>query len=111
MFADYVVESLDANQVYLEMEAAQLSRALRAAQGAMDVLLRLSKRHNLPCLVMTMTSQVKYIYPIVSWFCVKSDAGKSMQATHEIPCRVLHPPEYQLLRVPKMPPLCVRILH
>lgn len=83
-FDEYRIEGRDeSNEIYLELAAEQLSQALKSAQTAQVVKIKLTKKH-VPCL----TTEI--VLP--------SLAGRSRSVTHDIPVGVVPQrvwPEYQ----------------
>ena len=84
IFDDYKIEGNDgSNQIYVEMAAEQLSQALKSAQTAQIVKIKLTKKH-----VACLTTEI--VLP--------SLAGRSRSVTHDIPVGIISQrlwPEYQ----------------
>jgi HUS1 checkpoint protein len=84
IFDDYRIEGNgDSNQIYIELTAEQLSQALKSAQTAQIVKIKLTKKH-----VACLTTEI--VLP--------SLAGRSRSVTHDIPVGIIPQhlwPEYQ----------------
>jgi hypothetical protein len=60
LFAFYKVESNADNEIYLEVVVEALHRALKSAEGASEVLMRLSKKGRIPSLSLHITTAVGF---------------------------------------------------
>ena len=61
LFGDYTIESLNNNEVSFKLNLDNLHRALKSAQYATDVTMKLTKKNNLPYLHFNIATQVKAI--------------------------------------------------
>jgi HUS1 checkpoint protein len=64
LFGDYTIESLNNNEVSFKLNLDNLHRALKSAQYATDVTMKLTKKNNLPYLhfnIATQTSQMMVV--------------------------------------------------
>ncbi len=58
LFENYRVESANDNQIYMELQAENLLKALKSAEHANDAVLKLTKKDALPVLSFAITTQV-----------------------------------------------------
>ncbi|KAI9469151.1 Checkpoint protein hus1 [Coemansia sp. RSA 989] len=96
LFSEYRVESLHNNEIYLEFNIDNLQRALRSAQGAQRVTLKLTKKQNLPVLSLV----IKNI----------SGTGREMTLNQDVPVRVLTPDQVSAIMEPQVPTGPVHIM-
>ncbi len=59
MFENYRVESANANQIYMELQAENLLKTLKSAEHANEAVLKLTKKDGLPVLSFSITTQVR----------------------------------------------------
>ncbi|KAI9355022.1 checkpoint protein Hus1/Mec3 [Zopfochytrium polystomum] len=96
VFDEYRIESLNQNQILLEVPGEHWVRSLRSAQQTSDTMMKLTKKNGLPILSLSITTN--------------SRTGKSMYLIQDIPVRVLTQDQAQDLREPKVPEPEVNII-
>ncbi|KAI8325389.1 cell cycle checkpoint [Martensiomyces pterosporus] len=96
LFADYRIESVHNNEIYLEFSIDNLQRALKSAQGALRTTLKLTKKQGLPLLSLIIQNQ--------------SSTGREMTLCQDVPVRVLSPLQMEAIREPLVPDSQVHIM-
>ncbi|KAI8923330.1 checkpoint protein Hus1/Mec3 [Entophlyctis helioformis] len=86
LFEEFRIESASDNQIWLELNGDHLLRALRSGQKASQVVMRLTKKDNLPVLSFTITNQ--------------SRQGKMIVLVQDVPVRVISPDKTDEFREP-----------
>ncbi|KAJ2692089.1 Checkpoint protein hus1 [Coemansia sp. RSA 1285] len=96
LFADYQIESLHNNEIYLEFSIDNLQRALKSAQGALKTTLKLTKKQGLPILSLIIQNQ--------------STTGREITLCQDVPVRVMTPLQMEAIREPLVPDSQVHIM-
>ncbi|TPX47230.1 hypothetical protein CcCBS67573_g10268 [Chytriomyces confervae] len=96
LFEDHLVESLNRNEIWLELSGEHLSRALKCAIQSNSVSMRLTKKANLPVLCLTILTQGR--------------TGKQIQLVQDCPCRTLTAAQTEQLCEPVVPNPDVHIM-
>lgn len=126
IFEKYMCQSAtEKNTINLEVPLQALSRALKSAQNANDIWIKLTKKYNIPMLSLTIHSSVYVESNNVVTVSSKDDefgdfeididlddpeyggagtASKDKQTiiTHDIPVKVLHPTDVGMLHEPRL---------
>ncbi|OMJ09373.1 Checkpoint protein hus1 [Smittium culicis] len=90
------IESACENNIFLEFQIENLLRALRSAQNAENVVIRLTKKNKIPLLSLVISSY--------------SRAGRPIMITQDIPIRILTPMQMSHVKEPSLPSADVYIL-
>ncbi|RKP07937.1 checkpoint protein Hus1/Mec3 [Thamnocephalis sphaerospora] len=85
----YRINSAHHDEIYLELRAENLHRALRSAKGALECIVRLAKRGQAPVLSFHIVHQ--------------SRAGLRQELTQDVPVRVIPPQQMETIREPMVP--------
>ncbi|OMJ07317.1 Checkpoint protein hus1 [Smittium culicis] len=105
------IESACENNIFLEFQIENLLRALRSAQNAENVVIRLTKKNKIPLLSLVISSYVN-IYtslPQPIYF-NQIRAGRPIMITQDIPIRILTPMQMSHVKEPSLPSADVYIL-
>ncbi|EPQ28001.1 uncharacterized protein PFL1_04328 [Pseudozyma flocculosa PF-1] len=96
LFEDYRIESNFQNQINLEVSPDTLLRALRSANNAYSVTLRLAKRNKDPLLSFAISAQ--------------SHTGSNIEIVQDVLIKVLKPTEFSKIKEPLCPAPDVHIV-
>lgn len=96
LFSEYRVESNKNNEITLEVATEALARVFRSASGALEIVLRLGKRHGEPLLSLAIA--------------MTSHSGSRLDVTQEILIRILRTSELDLIAEPMCPTPDVRAM-
>lgn len=58
MFEDYRIESANSNEIWIQVTGQDFSKAFKSAHNADAVIMKLTKRDNLPVLSFSITTKV-----------------------------------------------------
>ncbi|WFD29270.1 Checkpoint protein hus1 [Malassezia sp. CBS 17886] len=97
LFRELRVESNNNNEITVEVASESLTRILRTASGAVEVMIRLGKRDAQPYLTVCIFKT--------------SHTGAPLDVTQELPVRILRPSDLGVLAEPMCPPPDVRLLQ
>ncbi|TPX33873.1 hypothetical protein SmJEL517_g03354 [Synchytrium microbalum] len=86
IFEDTRIESAQQNEIWLELSGEFLHKALKSTFHAHDVVLKLTKKDDLPVLSFVMSNQ--------------SRSGKNVTVMQDVPVRVMTPQQTRELREP-----------
>ncbi|RUS19649.1 Hus1-like protein-domain-containing protein [Endogone sp. FLAS-F59071] len=89
IFTNYHIDSAAENEIFLEFQVDYLLRALRSAQNAVDVMMKLTKKNGVPLLSLIMSHS--------------SRGGKRLELVQDIPVKVLSPNQMASLKEPVCP--------
>ncbi|KAL1916902.1 uncharacterized protein VTP21DRAFT_5099 [Calcarisporiella thermophila] len=96
IFENYRIQSASNNEIYLDFYIEYLIRALKSTQGALEIMMKLTKKENIPMLSLAITSQTRM--------------GRKQSLTQDIPVRVLSPQQMEMVREPMCPDPQVHIM-
>ena len=94
LFTDYRIQSNYNNEINMEISPEAVLQALKAAQSAPEVILKLAKKNNHAVLNFEITSQ--------------SRQRNKVQISHDVLIEVLKPSEVERMREPLCPEPDVR---
>ncbi|KAJ3218564.1 hypothetical protein HK099_005010 [Clydaea vesicula] len=86
---DFILESNNNNEIYLEFFIEHFERALKSCCNSEETNLRLTKINNLPCLLFTINENNR--------------SGHQIKLTQQVPVRVLSPVQVLDLQEPEIP--------
>ncbi|KAI9010672.1 checkpoint protein Hus1/Mec3 [Hyaloraphidium curvatum] len=90
MFEDLRIESLNNNEIWLELSPDALSRALKSTQSAVEAVCKLTKKDNLPSLSFQIITSSR-------------PSGGRVATTQDVPVRVLTSQQAEEYREPMVP--------